>query len=164
MVPDYSSQACSARSELRMVRRDRIVATTLLAVWILSMPLPFLVQAAGIGIPQRLVSIVIVAVFAGICWHAYHWIWAKCPRCAQRLFSRGFFVNPFSRYCLHCGLRIHPRLADLAEVRCMHCGFDLRGSSNSKACPECNSTISGFARRVLVMESQTKAGEETRKA
>lgn len=57
--------------------------------------------------------LVIPVMFVGmgsVCWVGYRWTSARCPRCENTFFIKGYFGNAFGRKCRHCGLRLKPKV------------------------------------------------------
>lgn len=61
-----------------------------------------------------------------------------CLGCGRSLLESPTDDDGFGA-CPACGRAFHERAYDLAEasVRCMKCGYDLRGSQDAARCPEC---------------------------
>jgi len=57
-------------------------------------------------------SCVLLGGFGMLLWCLFRYGSSVCPRCSKPFFTKGSYINAFSRKCLNCGLPLHPRSKD----------------------------------------------------
>lgn len=87
---------------LRQIKRAR----SQLMVCFLTFPLYVMAVSALLGNGQD-VGVLMLAYMALYAGFGINLSVRRCPRCHQQFFVKHYFLNPFPRYCVHCGLSCH---------------------------------------------------------
>lgn len=89
LAEDYSDR-------LRVVRRRQALVFIAILAFI---PVMVIIDNQGLPMPESFYAYGALCLYLG--WRMEY---TYCTRCGNRVFRRGWFGNPFTYRCMHCGL------------------------------------------------------------
>jgi len=106
-MPDHNEDNEKEEEQRKIARLDEIRrARNYLFVCFWTFPIYVLVVTrllnAGNGI--TMVMYAYMLLYAGFGLNAAV---KRCPQCSRQFFVKSYFLNPFPRQCVHCGLSLH---------------------------------------------------------
>lgn len=96
-------QSQQLKEKLRRIERAR----SRLMVCFYTLPLYILVLLMLLN-ERRSVTTLMFVYMAVYAFFAVDMVIRTCPRCGKQFFVKGFFLNFFTRRCVHCGLSCRP--------------------------------------------------------